>query len=433
MTSNLPPRTPPKIPRPEPAPVVRSPAIERLEAELGAAADPQRKATEFWARHPRTPLIEQAEPSSDRGEQIVTFLWRDADAQQVLLFVNRLTDERDLEASLMRRATGTDLWHLSYRMAGDWRASYSFVTRAAGEEWSWGSIEQQQLHIRRALDRGLADPRNPRTVRNRLGTIMSVVELPGAQPQLWLEPRTPAVPEGGVEAMVAPDSLQVRVYRSPGAAGSVPVLVVFDGEVWVGPRGGVRGQDLPTTLDNLVADGEIPALIALFVDSGGRELRWQQLDAQGGQGAWVADRLLPWARRHLPISDRSEDVIAVGQSLGGYTALRLVLERPDMVGAAIAQSPSLWQRAPAPASDGSAVSSRIYLEVGSQEWVLRDPCRRFASELQSQGIHIRFREYNGGHDYACWRGGVAEGLRALLGPTTREDRLGESPERWSTV
>ena len=428
MTSNTPHRMPPKVPRPEPAPLASSPAIAQLEASLGAAADPQRKVREFWVSHPRTPLIEQAEAPSERGEQIVTFLWRDAEAHQVLLFVNRLTDERYLEASLMRRVTGTDLWHLSYRMTRDWRASYSFVTRAAGEEWSWGSIEEKQLHIRRALDSGLADPRNPRTVRNRLGTVMSVVELPSAPPQLWLEPRTPAAPEGAVEAMVLPDAPPVRVYRSPGATESVPVLIVFDGEVWVGPRGGVRGQDMPTTLDNLVADGEIPPLIALFVDSGGRDQRWQQLDAQGGQGAWVADRLLPWARRHLPISDRSEDVIAVGQSLGGYTSLRLALERPDTVGCAIAQSPSLWQRALAPASDGSTSSSRIYLEVGSQEWVLRDPCRRFASEMQSHGIHIRFREYNGGHDYACWRGGVADGLRTLLGPTTRADRLGESPE-----
>ncbi|MDR0593103.1 MAG: DUF3327 domain-containing protein, partial [Bifidobacteriaceae bacterium] len=46
----------------------------------------------------------------------MTFLWRDAEAEEVLLFVNRLTDERNLADSLMRRVAGTDVWHLSYLM-----------------------------------------------------------------------------------------------------------------------------------------------------------------------------------------------------------------------------------------------------------------------------------------------------------------------------
>ena len=35
--------------------------------------------------------------------------------------------------------------------------------------------------------------------------------------------------------------------------------------------------------------------------------------------------------------------------------------------------------------------------------------------LDGQGYELRYREYQGGHDYACWRGGLADGLVALLG------------------
>lgn len=88
----------------------------------------------FWSDHPRTPILEVADPGKAfaEGRYTVTFLWQDAEAEEVLLFANRITDECDLSASLMRRVPGTDLWHLSYRMRGDWRASYGFIRRLPG-------------------------------------------------------------------------------------------------------------------------------------------------------------------------------------------------------------------------------------------------------------------------------------------------------------
>jgi enterochelin esterase family protein len=56
---------------------------------------------------------------------------------------------------------------------------------------------------------------------------------------------------------------------------------------------------------------------------------------------------------------------------------------------------------------------RVYAEVGKQEWVLLPPHRTLAKIFKKPGIDCRYEEYNGGHDYACWRGGIAEGLRHL--------------------
>jgi enterochelin esterase-like enzyme len=35
--------------------------------------------------------------------------------------------------------------------------------------------------------------------------------------------------------------------------------------------------------------------------------------------------------------------------------------------------------------------------------------------LLRRGYEVVYREYSGGHDYACWRGGLADGLIELLG------------------
>jgi enterochelin esterase family protein len=109
--------------------------------------------------------------------------------------------------------------------------------------------------------------------------------------------------------------------------------------------------------------------------------------------------------------------VVAGQSLGALTALRAALEHPEVVGGAIAQSASLWQRDLGAGLAGRRLAGlRAYIEVGTQEWVLREPNRAFARQLAAAGATVEFREYNGGHDYACWRGGIADGLRWMLPP-----------------
>ncbi|CCH78846.1 putative esterase [Nostocoides japonicum T1-X7] len=475
-------------------------------ARLDALDDPaarDRVVAAFWGEEARrTPLIEPVEGRDD--ERIVTFLWRDGTAYQILLFVNRLTDERDLESSLMRRVAGTDVWHLSYRMGSDWRASYAVLPHRPGEPVPW-TDEHDQVAVRAALDHGLPDPRNPVCNRNRSGVLQSVAELPDAPPQPWLAPRA-GVPRGTVERCSGPDGRTLWVYRPPSAGEPVPdrggvddvlarrppgsstagglvpgrgdddgparrppsdgltlgrggddefarrppsdgltlgrgdddeilvnpsrdgdecvrrppapqlaaehrlpLLMVLDGEVWTGH------QDLPMTLDNLIADREIPPVHAVFVDSGGRDRRWAELDEGGHLDDYLAGDLLAWARERYPISDDSRDVIVVGQSLGALTALWTLVRHPDAVGAAISQSASLWQDAILSAIPGSDLTgTRAWLEVGRQEWVLQPRHPAVVDLLRQAGAEVRYTEFNGGHDYACWRGGLADALRALL-------------------
>ncbi|MDO3649708.1 enterochelin esterase domain-containing protein [Nocardia mangyaensis] len=397
-------RTPPKLARPEPAPVVSSPAITELTRRIeDQGVGPATAA--FWAGAV-SPIIEPVDAAPK--ERIVTFLWRDDDAESVLLFVNRITDERDLDASMMRRVPGTDVWHLSYRMGSDWRASYAFSAQYAGERAPWLDTADH-LALRRALDAGAADPRNPLGSRNQAGQRLSIVELPDAPAQRWLAPRD-GVARGTLTCREAPGDLPVRIYQPPETArcDTYPVVVFFDGEVWTGP------QDVPTTLDNLIDDGLIEPCYAILIDSGGTDRRWDLLGADGSIDRWLATELLPWARREYPIGARREDVTVVGQSLGGASALLALARYPDVVGRALSQSGSVWQdEVPAAILAADLRGTRVYVEVGAQEWVLVPLHRPVVESLRAAGAEVAYVEFNGGHDYACWRGGIADGLCRL--------------------
>ncbi|WP_235735756.1 enterochelin esterase domain-containing protein [Nocardioides alcanivorans] len=276
------------------------------------------------------PLVE---PVDNPDERLVTFVWHDADAEQVLLFANRLTDETRLPETLLSPLPGTDLWALSVVMRSDWRASYAFVVQRPGERAPW-LAEGDQVQIRATLDRGHPDPHNPATCRNRAGVVQSVVALPDSPPQPFLV-RRPGTPAGTLRSEALPGGREGWSWTAAGLLPpEAPLLLVLDGEVWTGP------QDLPTTLDNLVADAMLPPCRALLVASGGREHRWAELGDDGT--SYLTDDLLPWAqgRGWLPRDPRQ--VAVLGQSLGGLTALRLGLRRPDLCGTVLSQSASLW-------------------------------------------------------------------------------------------
>ncbi|KAB1647398.1 DUF3327 domain-containing protein [Pseudoclavibacter sp. CFCC 14310] len=438
-------RHPPKTRRPEPAPLTTSPLIAGLEARIAdllqhpdGIRTPQTLADEFRAEHPASPVFEHlpATPEhpdapDDPDHRIVTFVLHDAAAEQVLLFINRITDETDLDRSLMHRIPGTDLWHLSYLMRRDWIASYSYQIALPGAPVPWQGLDQRG--IREVLDHGLPDPRNLRQITNRAGVRMSVVALRHAPSDEWRAPRDD-VPEGTLAEHVGPDGRRLWVYEpsalevaKPGrthqaladagaqamlAGQQLPLLIVLDGDVWAGV------QPLPTILDNMIAEGVIPPLLAVFVDSADRERRWDELDEHGGIVDWLADRLRPWVVEHwgAALSWDPHRTVVAGQSLGGLAAIAAVVRRPDVFGGAISQSAALWQ--PDVALEAAArppVGARIDLQVGLQEWVLLEPTRALAAQLSEAGVDVTLTEMNGGHDYAWWRRTLATAIEHQFG------------------
>ncbi|MFS3128136.1 enterochelin esterase domain-containing protein [Nocardioides sp. Bht2] len=411
-------RTPPKVPRPTPVRRVTHP-------EIAALGDPAAAQAFYQATAGRLPLVETVDDATVR----VTFCWWDPDAVRVLLFVNRLTDETRLDDSLLSRVPGTALWHASYLVEPDWRASYCFLAERPGGESPLPSppepsgiraepsgiraepsgIRADQIRIRELLDRGEADPHNPDHSVNRAGIEQSVASGPHAPAQPWHRSRDGVRP-GTFEAGEV-DGRRVWWYApATPAEHPTPLVVALDGEVWT------SSHSLPTILDNLIADGLLPPTHAVLVDSGGRDQRWQELagDDVAEYDAWLAGPLLDAARARLPVSESADETVIVGQSLGGLTALRVGLGFGDRFGLVASQSASLWQ------DDLSEVPhrgrARIHLAHGAQEWVLAPDHELLAVRLRAAGHEVLAPRYNGGHDYAWWRGAVGDAIVALLSP-----------------
>lgn len=430
--------TPPKLPRPQRAPLATSPTLAAMHQRL--LERPQLASqlqAQLWQQATSTPLLE-ADPTQE-GKYLVTFMWRGA-AHNVLLFVNRLTDEKNLADSYMRRLPGTDTWYLTYRMDGDWRASYCFLPAPTAAQAPW--LQGSQVRLRQALDGGLPDPGNPVTCTNRRGFVQSVVSLPLAP--AWPLGEWPVFSDdaagagrfdggglgagrgdadagrldvGRLDAIVDLEALgrQIWVYTPApiSRTQSYPVLLVLDGEVWL------KRHHLHLALAQLMDAGLIAPAYIVFIDSGGTEQRWQEL-GQSNFGRYLSGPLLNWLKTHYAISPKPADRVVIGQSLGALTVLRTLVAYPQLIGAGISQSASLWQDVlfnelnALDATQTPLAGTRAWIEVGSQEWILAPLQPKAVCQLREAGMQVKDMVYNGGHDYACWRINLASALMQLL-------------------
>lgn len=404
-------RRPPRIPRPLPVERADSAWVEGA-VRRGGFWDAVRAAG-------GTPVVEP-DPQGDDGHRVVTFLWRGTDATQaVLVLPNKIVDPRDMAPNLMERVPGTDIWHWSVRMRTDWRATYSLCVdegdgpRPEGEYWPW---------LRRQLR---TDPLNPRTLTRRWGgEPVSYVELPQAPTgDDWQ--RRDGVTRGTVSTHTVRSELlgnerPVHLYEPPGGGRDLPVLVLMDGEMWQ------PGLDVAALLDNLIADGRIPPLAALLPESLSADQRWAELACNERFVGFLETELLPWAGERLSLTGDPARTVVAGQSLGGLTAAYAAVVAPQRFGRVLAQSGSFWWPDGPDLERSEWLTGRIaeieklpvrfWLSAGEQEWVALPAMRRLRATLREKGYEDAvYREFNGGHDYLCWRTELADGLVGLLG------------------
>ncbi len=211
----------------------------------------------------------------------------------------------------MARLGETDLWHRTYRLPADVRLEYVFAPNdpeLAGREY--GSPQEEAANLRldpfnkkRYL---LADDGEHPEWDDFFGAWsswvrreQSLAELPAAPTQASIVEH-PGVPKGRVdkhrlESPTLGNSRVVYVYVPHGhedrdeAAG---LLVLSDAWVY---RATIP---TPTILDNLIAEGSIPPLVAVLVDHPTLHERMDELSFEppGPQFvSFVTDELLPWA------------------------------------------------------------------------------------------------------------------------------------------
>ncbi|MEV6780684.1 enterochelin esterase [Streptomyces syringium] len=403
---------------------IQSPILRELAAAVQAGKPDAIEAFWQYAAATGTPLVEA--DATDPAYRLVTFVRRDdarEPASDVLALLHTVTDKdrhaHDLTGHLMEKVPGTDVWAISHRLRADHRASYQFsVARGPREE----ALRTDRRSWLRVLDTAVPDPLNtapPLPARDGRHP-SSVMELPDAPAQPWAHPRDGVARGERIEAEV--DGRRVGVHLPAGHradGGPYAVAVLLDGEMW-GPV-----LDFGDALDNLLAEGRIPPTVTLLVDTMGRDRRMADLSCSEEFVDWLAEVLLPWAAREYGATTDPARTVVAGQSAGGLTAAFAAFRRPERFGNALSQSGSFWWPDGTEFDSGSewltrqfAVAERtevrFRLEVGLQEWMLLPQNRHLRDVLQARGYEVSYEEFNGGHDYACWRGGLAAGLAELL-------------------
>ncbi|MDT0423945.1 enterochelin esterase domain-containing protein [Streptomyces evansiae] len=445
-------RHPPRVPRPTPVPRVGGAALPLPGP--GAATE------DFWAEVARrgTPVV-GPDPLGDPAHRGVTFLWRGGPGTRAVQAVpNKLADPHDPRATLMERVPDTDVWHVTLRLGADWQGTYDLLVDEGGGPASGSPEYAAWLRTRRR-----ADPFNSRTLPRRWGgEPLHWAALPQAPAQdAWSLP-CPAGERGTLSAHAVPSARlggtrRTWLYTPADADGVVagpangggtalpgsgrgaalpgsgrgaalpgsglPLLVLLDGEHW-GPVLGVAGL-----LDGLIAAGLVPPMAALLPDSVDADTRWAELTCRPEYLAFLTEDLIPWAAARLPLTTDPAHTVIAGQSLGGLTAAWAALAAPHRFGNVLAQSGSFWwPNGPDAEWLTRTIASaprrpvRFRLSFGHQEWVALPAARRLRTALAEAGYEdAEYHEFNGGHDYLCWRTELAAGLPELVpGPVASE-------------
>src|SRR2546427_1356068 len=380
------------------------------------------------------PIVEEV-PGNDR-DVLVTILWQ-AREETRKVFVFRVGDVN----KPMARLLDTDLWYKTFQLQKGARFIYQLATNLPDPK-EWRGITRFARDLRN-------DPFNPLQFAERSNefnpyevTFASAVELPSAEPQSWNVVR-PTVPTGRVQrdkfiSKLLGNERPIWIYTPHGYSPDKKpygLLVLTDGGLYV------NTARVATTLDNLIAAGVIPPLVAVMVDNPdrGRELSCNSVYAD-----FLAQEIVPWARANYHATARPEQTIIGGASSGGLEAAFVGLKHAEVFGNVLSQSGSFsWK------PDGEkeyewlnrqfAASPRLPLrfsfEAGLLEgtWWWRslvppspngppviDPTllaanRNLRDTLLSKGYSVHYTEFNGNHGLLNWRGTLASHLIALVG------------------
>lgn len=119
-----------------------------------------------------------------------------------------------------------------------------------------------------------------------------------------------------VEVTLADRTVWVHVPAGVGT-GPLPCTVFQDGGGFLDPDDGLRAG---TVLDNLVAAGDVPPVVGVFVDPGpDRNAEYDTFD--GRYAARLVDEVLPRVAQEVALSEDPRDRALVGFSSGGSASL----------------------------------------------------------------------------------------------------------------
>lgn len=205
--------------------------------------------------------------------------------------------------------------------------------------------------------------------------------------------------------------------------------------VMVFQDGGSAKNYVPTTFDNLIAKGQIPVTVAIFLDpgtlSGGRSNRSFEYDTLSDQYArFLLEEILPEVEKTVRLRHDSASRAIGGISSGGICAFTVAWERPDQFSKVLSWVGSFTNIAsgttkregghnyPALLRKTPRKPIRVFLQDGSNDldnahgnWPLAN--QQMASSLKFMGYDYQFVYGKGFHSDAHGRAILPDSLRWL--------------------
>jgi enterochelin esterase family protein len=305
------------------------------------------------------------------------------------------------------RLEGTDLWTLAAEYEPDARLDYRFLVN--GADWR-------------------LDPLNPRTMVSGQGPNSELVMPEYVQPQELGAPDR-EIPAGSLDRhTLTSDYLnQTRTFFVYTPAGQMvgqkpPTVYIQDGGDYL------NLIDATTILDRLIADRQVPPLVAVFIPPINRNEDYGLNDDYAG---FLADELTPLVQQTYDTDPDPARTGVIGPSLGGLAAIHAALSRPEVFGRAAGQSGAYSVdgdaliRLAARQRSGLATRPpvRFYLVVGTYETAVGgdegsgnylEANRRLANTLVEIDQEVLFEERHEGHSWGLWRATLGRALAYLF-------------------
>lgn len=332
------------------------------------------------------------------------FLWRGA--AQTVHIVGDMNNWDLVEAPMLARIEGTDLWYLLAEFETDARLDYQVIID--NETW--------QL-----------DPLNPNSMASLTGP-NSVLSMPQYVTPEELLP-LPTVAEGMIETYTLDSQFlnQTRtffVYKPAGqlVGQKLPTIILNNGSEYL------NLVDAPAILDQLIAKRLAPPMVAVFVPAINAAEDYGLNDAYV---KFLADELIPFIQENLDTSLDPESTGIIGVADGARAAIHAAVSRPDVFGLAASQSGTFATEDIAfireiirlEADSITTVPPQYYLIVGTYETSVEnnglqanylEANRQMAAALEEAGYEIMLVERPEGHSWGFWQGTLGQALSNLL-------------------
>lgn len=290
------------------------------------------------------------------------------------------------------RLNGTDIWFLKASFERDARMDYRIVINGNSQ---------------------ILDPVNPYNQWSGVGggSLNSELRMPDyesdpAQELLQNIPRGQVLSDLLFHSKELEYQITYSVYLPAGAnIEKYPVVYVTDGYEYMHPNMG----NMITVLDNLIANGKIDPIAAVFIDHRepahrSNNRRMQELTMNPDYLNFFTNEFIPFIESKYPISGEKKQRAIMGASQGGLNATYFLFAKPEVFGFAGIQSPTFWikpqiyQLCENP-SDPTVV---ISLTTGTINDAT-EGSQRMRNILEANSCVYHYREVHDGASWGNWK------------------------------